>query len=78
MVGTFDNGESRNLYQIPLALFANVNGLTAGSNGVFEISRESGELLLKAAGVGGAGNTLGGVLVHLILIQLLDYCLFKS
>jgi flagellar hook protein FlgE len=62
VVGTFDNGESRNLYQIPLALFANVNGLTAGSNGVFEISRESGELLLKAAGVGGAGNTLGGVL----------------
>ena len=62
VVGTFDSGESRNLYQIPLALFANVNGLTAGSNGVFEISRESGELLLKAAGVGGAGNTLGGVL----------------
>ncbi|MDP5021342.1 MAG: flagellar hook-basal body complex protein, partial [Rickettsiaceae bacterium] len=62
VVGTFDSGESRNLYQIPLALFANVNGLIAGSNGVFEISRESGELLLKAAGVGGAGNTLGGVL----------------
>ena len=62
VVGTFDNGESRNLYQIPLALFANVNGLIAGSNGVFEISRESGELLLKAASVGGAGNTLGGVL----------------
>ena len=62
VVGTFDSGETRKLYQIPLALFANVNGLVAGSNGTYEISRESGELLLKQAGVGGAGRTLGGVL----------------
>jgi flagellar hook-basal body protein len=62
VIGTFDSGETRKLYQIPLALFANVNGLVAGSNGTYEISRESGELLLKMAGVGGAGRTLGGVL----------------
>jgi flagellar hook-basal body protein len=62
IVGTFDSGETRKLYQIPLALFANVNGLVAGSNGTYEVSRESGELLLKQAGVGGAGKTLGGVL----------------
>lgn len=62
VIGTFDSGETRKLYQIPVALFANVNGLVAGSNGTFEISRESGELLLKNAGVGGAGRTLGGVL----------------
>ncbi len=62
VIGTFDSGETRKLYQIPVALFANVNGLVAGSNGTFEISRESGELLLKKAGIGGAGRTLGGVL----------------
>jgi flagellar hook protein FlgE len=39
-----------------------VNGLVAGANGTFEISRASGELLLKQAGAGGAGRTLGGVL----------------
>ena len=62
IIGTFDSGETRKLYQVPIAIFANVNGLVAGSNGTFEISRESGELLLKQAGVGGAGRTLGGVL----------------
>ena len=53
IIGTFDSGESRKLYQVPIAIFANVNGLVAGANGTFEISRESGELLLKQAGVGG-------------------------
>ena len=62
IIGTFDSGETRKLYQVPVAIFANVNGLVAGANGTFEISRESGELLLKQAGVGGAGRTLGGVL----------------
>lgn len=62
IIGTFDSGETRKLYQIPIAIFANVNGLIAGANGTFEISRESGKLLLKQAGVGGAGRTLGGVL----------------
>jgi flagellar hook-basal body protein len=62
VVGTFDSGKTRKLYQIPIAVFANVNGLIAGPNGTYEISRESGELLLKSAGVGGAGKTLGGTL----------------
>lgn len=62
IIGTFDSGETRKLYKIPVAIFANVNGLIAGSNGTFEISRESGQLLLKSAGLGGAGRTLGGVL----------------
>lgn len=62
IVGTFSTGETRKLYKVPMAIFANVNGLVAGANGTFDISRESGELLLKEAGVGGAGRTLGGVL----------------
>jgi len=62
IIGTFSSGETRKLYKIPMAVFANVNGLIAGANGTFDISRESGELLLKEAGIGGAGRTLGGVL----------------
>ncbi len=62
IIGTFSTGETRKLYKVPLAIFANVNGLVAGSNGTFDVSRESGELLLKEAGIGGAGRTLGGVL----------------
>ena len=62
IIGTFNTGETRKLYKVPMAIFANVNGLIASGNGTFDISRESGELLLKEAGVGGAGRTLGGVL----------------
>ena len=62
IIGTFSTGETRKLYKVPMAIFANVNGLIAGSNGTFDVSRESGELLLKEAGIGGAGRTLGGVL----------------
>lgn len=62
IVGTFDSGQTRKLYQIPVALFANVNGLRAGIGGTFEVTRESGELLLKNAMSGGAGKVLGGVL----------------
>ncbi len=62
IMGIFDSGETRKLYKVPLATFANVNGLVAGANGVFETSRESGDALLKSAGIGGAGNILGGVL----------------
>ena len=62
IIGTFSTGETRKLYKVPMAIFANVNGLVAGANGTFDISRESGELLLKEAGIGGAGRTLGGVL----------------
>jgi flagellar hook protein FlgE len=62
IIGTFDSGETLKLYQIPVALFANVNGLRASIGGTFEITRDSGELLLKGAMVGGAGKVLGGVL----------------
>ena len=62
IMGTFSNGETLNLYKVPLAMFANVNGLVAGANDTFEMSKDSGSFLLKAAGAGGAGKTLGGTL----------------
>jgi flagellar hook-basal body protein len=62
VVGTFDSGQTKNIYKIPMGMVANVNGLATGTNGTFEVTRESGELLLKEAGVGGTGKVLGGAL----------------
>ena len=62
VIGTFDSGETQKLYRIPIATFNNVNGLTAGSDGTFQISKDSGDLLLKPAGSGGAGKIISGAL----------------
>lgn len=62
IVGTYDSGETRDLYQIPVATFPNINGLVPGFGGTYRISRESGELLLKSAGANGAAKTIGGAL----------------
>jgi flagellar hook-basal body protein len=62
IIGIFDSGEILKLYQIPLALFANVNGLRASVGGAFEVTGDSGDLLLKSAATGGAGKVLSGVL----------------
>ena len=62
IVGSYSSGQSRKLFKIPLATFANVNGLVPGANDTFENSRESGQLLLKEAAQGGAGEILSGTL----------------
>ncbi len=59
VVGTFSTGESRKLFKIAMGTVANYEGLIAGANDTYEVSRESGELLLKGAGVGGAGQFVG-------------------
>ena len=46
-------------YQIPLADFANVNGLTAQNGQAFDISPESGSLFLWNAGDGPTGEVIG-------------------
>lgn len=56
VTAVFNNGETATLWQIPMAMVANPNGLQAGTNGTFNVTDKSGELLLKAAGVGGAGK----------------------
>ncbi len=60
IVGNFSNGETKNLFKIPLAMFANVNGLIPSVNGTYRVSNDSGPLLLKGAGEGGAGKLIGG------------------
>jgi flagellar hook-basal body protein len=59
IIGTFDNGEVVKLYQIPVAMFANINGLLEGNDGTYRITGESGQAFLKQAGQGGAGQILG-------------------
>jgi len=60
VVAFFDNGEQRTIYQIPLANFRNVNGLTAMSNGLYARSADSGNSTLQAPSQGGAGTIKGG------------------
>jgi len=60
IIGKFDNGEVVKLYQIPVAMFANINGLLEGNDGTYRITGESGQAFLKKAGQGGAGQILGG------------------
>lgn len=56
----FDNGEERVIYKIPIATFANANGLTESSDGIYARSSTSGNSTLHEAGEGGAGSINGG------------------
>jgi len=62
VTANFSNGERREIFQIPVATFNNPNGLKQNSGTVFEESRDSGEVLLNEAGVGGAGSVAPGAL----------------
>ena len=52
----FDNGVERRVYKLPLATFANPNGLTALSSNVYRVSESSGPSRLLEANTGGAGK----------------------
>ena len=56
--GFYDNGETRNLYKIPLVTFANPNGLNAASGNVFEQTNDSGIALTRVASTSGTGRIL--------------------
>jgi len=49
----------RPIYQIPIAVVQNPNGLSARDGTAFDLSRDSGSLYLWNAGVGPAGKTAG-------------------
>lgn len=55
VVARFSNGASANLYKVPLATFANINGLAEVSGTAYAESELSGEENLREAGTGGAG-----------------------
>ena len=52
----FDNGQQRDIYQLPLASFPNPNALQAIDGNVFNQTGDSGTFLLNLVGNGGAGT----------------------
>ena len=52
----FDNGETRPIYQIPLATFVNVNGLESKTGNVWSATEGSGDVTLRVADNGPAGH----------------------
>ncbi|MBT3768158.1 MAG: flagellar hook-basal body complex protein, partial [Rhodospirillales bacterium] len=62
VVALFDNGETRNIYQIPLATFVNVNQLESKSGNVWNATEASGDATLREADTGPAGSVIQGSL----------------
>ncbi len=58
----FDNGETRPIAILPLATFANPNGMEALTGNVWLETDYSGQALLKQAGTNGAGEISGNTL----------------
>ncbi|MGZ9116819.1 MAG: flagellar hook-basal body complex protein, partial [Methylocystis sp.] len=52
----FDNGVQRRVFKLPLATFANPNGLAAQPGNAFQISDTSGPPMVLEAKTGGAGQ----------------------
>ena len=62
VTAVFDNGEQLPIYQLPIALFANPNGLDAVSGNAFRQTDTSGDLLLQQANSGGSGKVSSAAL----------------
>jgi len=62
MTALFDNGETRTIFQLPIATFVNVNQLEAKSGNVWNATESSGDPTLRVAGIGTAGTTVQSAL----------------
>jgi flagellar hook protein FlgE len=62
VVAQFSNGQSQKIYQLPIATFANPNGLDASTGNVYTQTDSSGTYNLRQSGTGGAGTISGGEL----------------
>ncbi len=60
LIGNFANGTSRKLYKIPLATYANVDGLSVMGDNALKASAKSGEMQIVDAGKGGTGEIASG------------------
>jgi flagellar hook protein FlgE len=69
VTANFSNGLSQKVFKIPVATFANADGLTAVSGNAYTVSNQSGTATVGEANLGGAGqidaNTLEGSTVDL-------------
>ena len=62
VTASYDNGNSRPIFKIPLATFANYNGLSATSDNLYQVSATSGNPTLVEAGTEGSGSIDGSSL----------------
>lgn len=62
VIASYSNGETQNLYKLPIADFANPNGLRAITGNVFAETRASGTVNLREAGTSGVGDVVGAAL----------------
>ena len=58
VIAKFDNGTSQEIYKIPVATFANPNGLQSRDGNAFDETPESGIFTLREATIGGAGKII--------------------
>jgi flagellar hook protein FlgE len=58
----FDNGETRNIYKIPIATFVNPNALEARTGNIWNATQASGDYTLRVADTGPAGQVTQGAL----------------
>lgn len=59
---TYSNGETIAIYKIAVATFADPNGLSAQSDGIYSATVTSGDATLQASGENGAGTIYGSEL----------------
>lgn len=62
LIASYSNGETQELYQLPIADFASPEGLTPVSGNVYAQSRDSGEANLREAGTNGTGTVVSAAL----------------
>ncbi|WP_102223653.1 flagellar hook protein FlgE [Acidimangrovimonas sediminis] len=62
LVGVFDNGTRKSLYQIPLGQVTNPNGLTAVDGNAYRLSTSAGTYSNSPMGSGGTGTISGNTL----------------
>lgn len=62
VIAEYDNGQRIAIYQVPIATFANPNGLEVSTGSLYDETSNSGSYILQAAGTGGAGDIYGGSL----------------
>lgn len=62
ITASFSNGQTRKIYKIPVADFANIDGLLPYFGNVFTVSKDSGPMNLKEAKSQGAGSFTSGSL----------------
>jgi flagellar hook protein FlgE len=62
VTATYSSGQTLAIYKVPLATFANEDGLAAQSDNVYTATEQSGGYSLETAGTGGAGTIDGSSL----------------